>query len=509
MLDGLERNHLAAGLLTAPGERIFAEMPEGGTVSYAALADEAACLATVLQGAGLAPGERVAVQVEKSLPALTLYLATILAGGVFLPLNPAYTGAEVTTFLADAEPAIVVCDPARQAAFQAMAEVASARALFTLDAAGAGSLMQAATPVERFEVVARGPDDLAAILYTSGTTGRSKGAMLSHENLLSNARTLAEIWRFGAEDRLIHALPIFHTHGLFVATNVALIAGCSLIFLPKFDAEAVLAAMPQATALMGVPTFYTRLLEMPDLGAAARSMRLFIAGSAPLLAATHEAWRALTGHAILERYGMTETGMITSNPHDGERRPGSVGPALPDVEIRVTGADGLPLPAEEIGAVEVRGPNVFQGYWRMPEKTREEFREDGFFITGDLGRIGADGYLTLIGRAKDLVISGGFNVYPKEVEAALDALDGVVESAVIGLPHPDLGEAVAAVVVAEPEAGLSEDAVRGALAERLARFKQPRRIFFADALPRNAMGKVQKVALRADHAETFAAKADR
>ncbi|MEQ9690419.1 MAG: AMP-binding protein, partial [Bauldia litoralis] len=343
-----------------------------------------------------------------------------------------------------------------------------------------------------------GPDDLAAILYTSGTTGRSKGAMLSHENLTSNARTLVEAWRFTGDDVLIHALPVFHTHGLFVATNTILFAGASMIFQSRFDAGDVLAAMPRATCLMGVPTFYVRLLQQPGLTRDATAhMRLFVSGSAPLLADTHAAWRERTGHAILERYGMTETNMNTSNPYDGERIAGTVGPPLPGVALRVTDPEtAAPLADGEIGMIEVRGPNVFSGYWRMPEKTLAEFRDDGYFITGDLGRIDAQGYVSIVGRGKDLVISGGFNVYPKEVETAIDELTGVVESAVIGLPHPDFGEAVTAVVVLQEGADLTEADICAPLAANLARYKQPKRVIFVDELPRNTMGKVQKNLLR-------------
>ena len=488
-------NHLIDTLRTAPSGALFAETPDG-PVTYGDLFERAARMAHALMAAGLAPGDRVAAQVQKSAPALELYLGTVMAGGAFLPLNPAYTDAEIAYFLDNAEPRILVHDPSR------MDQRALSPAVpFTLGADGSGSLTEARDDATPAEPIPRGPDDLAAILYTSGTTGRSKGAMLSHRNLASNAETLAAHWRFTPEDRLIHALPIFHTHGLFVATNVTLVAGSSLIFFPSFDAEAVISAMPRATALMGVPTFYTRLLEHPGLAAAAQDMRLFVSGSAPLLEATHIAWRAATGAAILERYGMTETNMITSNPYDGERRAGTVGQPLPGVSIRITGQDSE-VPGGEIGVIEVQGPNVFQGYWRMPEKTAEEFR-DGWFVTGDLGRI-EDGYVQIVGRSKDLIISGGFNVYPKEVEAVLDALPGVLESAVIGLPHPDFGEGVAAAIVPEPGADPDEAALLGALKDRLARFKQPKRLFVLDALPRNAMGKVQKAELRKRYAETFA-----
>ncbi|MEL6977250.1 MAG: malonyl-CoA synthase [Pseudomonadota bacterium] len=495
--------------LIAPGlssSRPFLRLASGESLSYAAMMGQAHRMANAMRAIGVAPGDRVAVQVEKSPEALALILGCIVAGAAVLPLNTAYTPAEVAYFLSDAEPALSVCDPGAEAALAPIAAKAGAK-LLTLSADGAGSLIEAASahPLSG-EPTPRGADDLAAVLYTSGTTGRSKGAMLSQANLLSNAQALVEIWRFTAGDALLHALPIFHTHGLFVATNVTLAAGGSMIFLPKFDIEAVMSALPHATTMMGVPTFYTRLLDDPRFSRdAAAHMRLFISGSAPLLAQTHEAFEARTGHRILERYGMTETGMNTSNPYEGERRPGAVGMPLPGVSLRVADPEtGAPLANGETGSIELTGPNVFQGYWRMPEKTASEFRADGYFITGDLGRIDEDGYLAIVGRAKDLIITGGFNVYPKEIETALDALDGVVESAVIGLPHPDFGEAVTAVITPAPGAALSEEAILAGLRDALAKFKQPKRVFFLDSLPRNSMGKVQKNVLRERYAETFA-----
>ena len=377
----------------------------------------------------------------------------------------------------------------------------------TLDGDGGGTLTEEAAGLpDRFETVPRGEDDLAAFLYTSGTTGRSKGAMLTHGNLLSNARSLVEAWRFTSDDILLHALPIFHSHGLFVACNVSLLSGGSMIFLPAFQADEVVKWLPKATSMMGVPTFYTRLLDEKrfdkDLVA---HMRLFTSGSAPLLAETHVAFERRTGHRILERYGMTETNMNTSNPYDGERRAGTVGFPLPDVEVRVVDQEtGREVAKGEIGVLEVRGPNVFKGYWKMPEKTREEFRPDGFFITGDLGRVDEDGYIHIVGRAKDLVISGGYNVYPKEIELILDELDGVAESAVIGVPHPDFGEAVVAVVVPAAGAAFDEAAILEAIRGKVARFKQPKRVFAIDELPRNTMGKVQKAVLRDAHGDLFA-----
>ena len=482
-----------------------AEVPHG-TVTYGEFFKLTGRLAGALLALGVRPGDRVAVQVDKSWQALALYLATVRAGAVFLPLNVGYTAAEIAYFLGDAEPAVFVCRPQDQPALAQVATGAGVEQVATLGTDGDGTLMErAANTAPDFVTLAREDDDLAAILYTSGTTGRSKGAMLTHENLRSNARALVEAWRFTGDDVLIHALPIFHTHGLFVATNVVLLAGASMIFMARFDADVVVTALPRATSLMGVPTFYTRLVEHPGLTRAATGhMRLFVSGSAPLLAETHRRFAELTGHAILERYGMTETNMITSNPYDGTRVPGAVGFALPGVTVRIADPEtGRHLPAGEIGVIEVRGPNVFKGYWRMPDKTAAEFRADGFFITGDLGRIDEHGYVHIVGRGKDLVISGGYNVYPKEVEAEIDALPGVAESAVIGLPHPDFGEAVTAVVVLESGAGLTEADVLAAVGGRLARVKQPKRVLFVDALPRNSMGKVQKNLLREAHAALY------
>jgi malonyl-CoA/methylmalonyl-CoA synthetase len=485
--------------------RIALETPGAKSLTYAELVEATGRAANALQALGVKPGDRVAAQVEKSADVVALYLGAVRAGAIFLPLNTAYTPAEIDYFLGDAQPALFVCapgSPVDSAAFRAKSGVTQA----TLAPDGSGSFaerMRAASP--NFATAARGGDDLAAILYTSGTTGRSKGAMLTHRNLASNSITLAEVWRFTKDDVLLHALPIFHTHGLFVALNTLLLAGGSMLFLPRFDAGQVIELLPRATSMMGVPTFYTRLLERADFTADLIShMRVFISGSAPLLAETHRAFEQRTGHAIVERYGMTETTMITSNPYDGARRPGTVGFPLPGIELRVADPEtGAPLPQGEIGVLEVRGPNVFQGYWRMPEKTAAEFRPDGFFITGDLGKIDEEGYFVIVGRGKDLIISGGFNVYPKEVETEIDAIEGVVESAVIGLPHPDFGEGVAAVVVAKPDAGLTETHVQAQVSQRLARFKQPKRIFFVADLPRNTMGKVQKNELRTRYADTF------
>ncbi|NDV86859.1 AMP-binding protein [Aurantimonas aggregata] len=497
-------NRLFDGLMEAgrrdPTKR-FAVLPDGRNYTYGDVEAVSARFANVLIGLGVKPGDRVAAQVEKSIEALMLYLGTVRAGGVFLPLNTGYTTSEIAYFLDDARPAVFVCNPAARDGLAPLAEKAGARletlGVWTSADRSAGSLFDAALAApEKFESVARAGNDLAAILYTSGTTGRSKGAMLTHDNLLSNAAVLRDTWRFTADDVLLHALPIFHTHGLFVASNTVLIVGASTIFLPKFDAEQVFHYLPQATTMMGVPTFYTRLLADERLTREATAhMRLFVSGSAPLLAETHREFEARTGQRILERYGMTETSMSTSNPYEGERRAGTVGFPLPGVALRVVDVEtGNELPQGEIGVIEVKGPNVFSGYWQMPEKTAAEFRDDGYFITGDLGLVDPDGYVTIVGRGKDLVISGGFNIYPKEVELALDELPGVVESAVIGVPHPDFGEGVVGVVVAR--GALREEELTAALKERLARFKQPKRIVFVDELPRNTMGKVQKNVLR-------------
>jgi len=477
----------------------FLILPDGTTISHGAFFAEAARMAARLTAAGLAPGDRVALQLEKSPAMLAVIAGAIRAGIVFLPLNTAYTPAEVGYFVQDSGAKLLLADSARAGA---LAAAAGGARLMTLAADGSGSF--AGPPAAAADPAPRGPDDLAALLYTSGTTGRSKGAMLTHDNLLSNARVLVAAWAFTEADRLLHALPVFHTHGLFVATNVALLARCPVLFLPKFDADAVIGLLPRATAMMGVPTFYTRLLEDPRLTRALTAhMRLFVSGSAPLLAATHREWTARTGHAILERYGMTETSMITSNPYDGERRPGTVGFPLPGIEVRLADAAGAPVPPGGTGVIEVRGPNVFRGYWGMPEKTAAEMRPDGFFITGDLGQWDGDGYLTIVGRAKDVIISGGFNVYPKEVELALDALPGVLESAVFGVPHPDLGEAVVAAVVPRPGAAPDPQALAAALKDGLAGFKRPRHIAIVADLPRNTMGKVQKALLREAHAGLF------
>jgi len=485
--------------------RLAIETIDGQHISYADLMARAGRMANVLVNSGVKPGDRVAAQTEKSVPGLVLYLAAVRTGAVYLPLNTAYTLNELEYFITDAEPSLVVCDPSKAEGIGSIAAKVGAKVL-TLGADGRGSLTGAAAKASpEFVTVARADEDLAAILYTSGTTGRSKGAMLTHDNLASNPPSLVDYWRFTHRDVLIHALPIYHTHGLFVASNVTLFARASMIFLPKFDPDLIIQLMARSTVLMGVPTFYTRLLQSPALTkASTKHMRLFISGSAPLLADTHREWAARTGHAVLERYGMTETNMNTSNPYDGDRVPGAVGHALPGVTVRVTDPEtGKELARDTIGMIEVKGPNVFKGYWRMPEKTKAEFRDDGFFITGDLGKIDGNGYVHILGRGKDLVISGGFNVYPKEIESEIDAMPGVIESAVIGVPHADFGEGVTAVLVCDKGAEITESGVLKALDGRLAKFKMPKRVFVVDELPRNAMGKVQKNILRDTYKDIY------
>ena len=476
----------------------FLILPDDRVITHAEFLAKAAQYAHQITAYGLVAGDRLAVQIGKSANALAVYAACVQAGVIFLPLNTAYTGAEVEYFIDNSGAKLVLCDGEKQADIAPICDRLHAR-LDIMNADGSGGFDDVARqhPTE-FDTVDRAPNDLAAFLYTSGTTGRSKGAMLSHENLLSNSQVLVDHWRFGADDVLLHALPIFHTHGLFVATNVCLLAGCAMRFYAGFDRDLIIRDIPKATSLMGVPTFYTRLLDDPrfdrDL---TKNMRLFISGSAPLLAETHIQFEERTGHRILERYGMTETNMNTSNPYDGERRAGTVGHALPGVEIKVCDPEtGAELPTGEIGVLEVRGPNVFQGYWQMPEKTREELRENGFFITGDLAYIDDRGYVTIVGRSKDLIIYGGYNIYPKEIELILDDQAGILESAVVGVPHPDFGETVVAILVPAQGATPDTDTIKTSVEGQLARFKQPRSYQIMDSLPRNTMGKVQKNILR-------------
>jgi malonyl-CoA/methylmalonyl-CoA synthetase len=487
-------------------ERTFIRLPSGKCVTYKDMVRQSARYAHTLRKLGVKPGDRVTVQVGKSVEAILLYLACLRSGAVYLPLNTAYTLAELEYFITDAEPALVVCAPHLHEAVAKLCTRMSVGACESLGGEGDGSLAALADAQEaEFSDEYREDNDLAAILYTSGTTGRSKGAMLSYRNLTSNALTLVDYWGFSERDVLLHALPIFHTHGLFVATNVTLFAGSSMVFLPKFETGEVLAALPTATVMMGVPTFYIRLLQSDSLTReACAHMRLFISGSAPLLSDTHTQWLNRTGHTILERYGMTETNMITSNPLEGRRVAGTVGFPLPGVKLQIADPEtGNLLPKGEIGVIEVQGPNVFQGYWRNPEKTASEFRSNGFFITGDLGTLDADDYVHIVGRSKDLIITGGYNVYPKEVETEINDISGVEESAVIGVPHPDFGEGIVAVVVAQEGKPFSEDQILEALKSKLANFKRPKRVFLVAELPRNAMGKVRKELLRSRFAETF------
>ena len=469
-------------------------VPNGPVVHYGELAALSARIAHALVDAGCRPGDRIAVQTEKHWTVLPLYLAALRAGLVYLPLNTGYQRAELDYFFGDAGPSVIVCGSERLGVVAATARDAT---VLTLDASGGELLDRAEGKSELFDTVPRAPDDLAAILYTSGTTGRSKGAMLTHRNLASNALALVEAWGFTRGDVLLHALPVYHVHGLFVAIHCALLSGSRMLWLPRFDAHEVMALLPKATVMMGVPTFYTRLLAEPSFGhAQADGVRLFVSGSAPLLPETFREFEERTGQRILERYGMTETGMNTSNPLDGPRLGGTVGPPLPGVSVRIVGDDGAPCAPGTIGAIQVRGPNVLKGYWNLPEKTREEFTADGWFKTGDMGEWTPEGYVRIVGRAKDLIITGGLNVYPKEIEERIDALEGVAESAVIGVPDPDFGEAVTAVVVAKPGHALTESAIVAALKAEVAGFKVPKRVFFAVDLPRNSMGKVVKAALR-------------
>jgi malonyl-CoA/methylmalonyl-CoA synthetase len=474
------------------------ETHDGLFYSWADLERATAKMANLLAGLKLPKDSRIAVQVEKSPEALILYLATIRAGYVYLPLNTAYRAAEIEYFIENAEPAVVVCSPKNFGWVSQIAFKTGTKHVFTLDESRDGSLLERAShQPDTFETVERQADDLAAILYTSGTTGRSKGAMLTHDNLASNAKVLQEYWHWQPGDVLLHALPLFHVHGLFVASHGALLNGSKMIFLPRFDNAEVIRHLSQATVFMGVPTYYVRMVADPAFDqTVCTNMRLFVSGSAPLLLDTFNEFTRRTGHTILERYGMSETTMLVSNPYGGDRIGGTVGLPLPGVSVRVVNGDGKPCGIDEIGDIQVKGPNIFKGYWRMPEKTAEEFTPDGYFKTGDVGRFDAKGYLSIVGRSKDLIISGGYNVYPKEIESFIDELDGVVESAVIGVPHPDFGEAVTAVAVVKPDATISEGDVIGTLKTKIANFKVPKRVFFVQELPRNTMGKVQKNVLR-------------
>ncbi len=488
-------------------DQVAVETDTGLSYSWHDLERGTAMMANLLASLKLPEGARVAVQVEKSVEAMMLYLATLRAGYVFLPLNTAYQSAEIEYFIGNAEPSVMVCSSKNFGWVSKIAFKAGTQNVFTLDDDRTGSLLdRAAHCSDKHEVVARQADDLAAILYTSGTTGRSKGAMLTHGNMLSNALVLKDYWGWKKGDVLIHALPIFHVHGLFVAIHGALINGSKMIWLAKFDPKLVVKKLPEATVFMGVPTLYVRLLAEPGLTReACRNMRLFVAGSAPLLIETFNEWKERTGHTILERYGMSETVMLTSNPYEGaERRGGTVGFALPGVSLRVQDEGGQSLPAGEIGGIQVKGPNIFKGYWRMPEKTKEEFTADGYFKTGDVGKIDERGYIVIVGRSKDLIISGGYNVYPAEIEGYINDMPGVAESALVGVPHPDFGEVGIAVVIAKPGVALEAGRIVGELKSKLANFKIPKQCFVVNELPRNTMGKVQKNLLREQYKGLFA-----
>ncbi len=484
----------------------FIETEEGQQWSYADLEQESARLARYLTEAGIQKGERVAVQVDKTPQALFLYLACLRAGFIYLPLNTAYTESELAYFIDNAEPAAVVCRSDSLANFQQLGQGKAVRHFYTLENAPEHNLLQlSAATATNFDTVACNKADVAVILYTSGTTGRPKGAMITHGNLAANGLALKQIWGFSQDDVLLHALPIFHIHGLFVACHCVLLSGSKMLFIPRFNADTIIRLLPRATVLMGVPTFYTRLLDNPAFTAeVCRNMRLFISGSAPLLEQTFTEFQHRTGQTILERYGMTETGMNASNPLDGERKAGTVGFPLPGVTARIVDDAGNVAGPDTVGNLQVRGENVFIGYWGMPDKTAEEFTADGFFKTGDMASLDDEGYLAIVGRGKDMVITGGFNVYPKEIELIIDELDGVIESAIIGVPHPDFGEAVTAVVTRDvSNQACTEASIIAALKPKLANYKIPKRVIFVDELPRNTMGKVQKNLLRDTYAGLF------
>ena len=485
-----------SGVVEAYRDRIALRAGNGNELSYGELDAEVARYANALCETGLRRGDRVAVQLRKSIPSLFVYLACLRAGLVYLPLNTAYRSAELDYFLRDAEPGLILVEAKQRTAMEDLAKATIGATVMTQEEV-TGLAQRAAGSHEQFPTATSGPDDLAVIIYTSGTTGRSKGAMVTHDNLVSNARALTQQWKFTGDDVLLHALPIFHVHGLFVANHCALTTGACLLWHDRFDASDVARDIKRSTVLMGVPTYYVRLLGEPDFSReACCSMRLFVSGSAPLLAETHYQFEQRTGHRILERYGMSEAGMITSNPYHGERRAGTVGFPLPGVDVRVADEANKPVPNGEKGAIQIKGRNVFSGYWRMPEKTREEFTPDGWFRTGDIGLFDADGYLSIVGREKDLIITGGYNVYPKEIEQVIDELPGVIESAVIGVPDADFGEAVTAVVVATAGAQIDQATTISALKTKLAGYKVPKHVHIVEALPRNAMGKVQKKLLR-------------
>ena len=494
--------------LSAAGDAPAFEMADGAILTFAELLDQVGRAAAALISRGVKPGDRVLVQAEKSLPNVFLYLATLKVGAVFNPLNTAYTAAELEYFIGDAQPSVIVVAPERVADIKRAAKANKVRSVLTMAADGSGTFAQlAAKQKPHRPTAARNADDLASLIYTSGTTGRSKGAMITHGNLSSNAKALHAYWGFVPGDVLLHALPIFHVHGLFIALHTALLNASRILWMPKFEVDTFVRLLPRATVVMGVPTFYTRLLGAPSFGKdQCHNLRLAISGSAPLLAETHKAFRERSGKAILERYGMTEAGMITSNPYKGGRRlAGTVGYALPGITVRIADTEGRVLTPGKVGVLEVKGPNVFKGYWRNPEKTKEEFRK-GYFVSGDLAKMSKDGRVTIVGRAKDLIITGGFNVYPIEVEGEINSLPGVAKSAVVGVPHPDFGEGIIAVVTPTPgHVPPSEADIISTLSQRLAKFKLPKRVFVASDLPRNAMGKVQKANLSQQYRETFKA----
>ena len=496
---------LSFGLRRDPA-KTFAVDADGKETSYGEFFAGSLRIARTLVDCGLEPNDRVAVQAEKSLNVLQLYLGTVAAGGVLLPISPGCTAVETRYFLADASPRFLICAPEKNSELAGTTEYSELQRVWTLKPDGKGTLLAQNTPAGiSFDPVSRQPDELAALLYTSGTTGRPKGAMLSHGALASNYSTMKQLWRFTEDDVLIHFLPINHVHGLFVATNIALMAGCSLILFPKFDADAIIRTMPHATAMMGVPTHYIRLLKHGGLSRqTASGMRLFVSGSAPLLATTHREWERRTGHRILERYGMTEANMITSHRYDGRRKPGSVGSPIPGVKVRIRADSGKTVTQpDEIGSLEVKSPGLFSGYWGLAGQTGVDLGADGWFRTGDLARYDSEGEVVLEGRAKDLVISGGVNIYPKELENVIDSSPEVSESAVVGVPHPDFGEAVVAFVVGAGGESRLPEAVSSWLDGRLARYKHPKRVIFLDNLPRNSMGKVQKSVLRSDYRDLF------
>ncbi|MBT5765625.1 MAG: AMP-binding protein [Kordiimonadaceae bacterium] len=497
---------LASHLADSPDKILFRFLDDEMPITRQDFFSECEKFCAFFQEIGVQPDDRIVVQTPKSSKSLSLYIGAIMAGGIYIPLNPDFTDAEVSYYLNDSQPSVFICMSERKESLFKIAAESNVPNLYTLGIDNSGTLPQEirTTNAIFIQEVARQDEDIAAILYTSGTTGRPKGAMIPHRALGSNAITLCAEWQYTEQDVLIHALPVFHTHGLFVATNVALVSGAEILFMDKFDVDKTIQSMPNATALMGVPTFYTRLLQHPALATASEKMRLFISGSAPLLAQTHEEWTQKTGHAILERYGMTEANMITSNPYFGNRKAGTVGIPLAGISVRITSEESLQEVAEgQVGSLELKGPNLFTGYWQNPEKTAAEFRADGYFISGDLACQDEDGYISIVGREKDLIISGGFNIYPKEIESILDELPDVIESAVVGVPHADFGEAVVAILIIEEKSTLKQSDVIDYVSSQLVNYKRPKHVAFLTSLPRNSMGKVQKNILREQYNSLF------